>query len=151
MRQQMQLRDHVLQSDTLFTLQCADLLIAVVERLVHQAVHDQLDVLLTRLTTAGVHIGGVHAVVRHRSALQQVDHLSHVAAAQFDQRLSTVIGHVQVLRLDHVLQTRHDLLLAQRTETEARASRLQRRYDLGQVVTDQTEANVVGVLLHDST
>lgn len=148
---QMQLRDHVLQGDALFALQRADLPVAVVERLLHQAVHDQLNVLLSRLTTAGVHIVGVHAIVRHRGALQQVDHLSHVAAAQVDQRLSAVVGHVQLFRLDHVLQSRQNLLLAQRTETKARTSGLQCRYDLGQVVADQTEANVLGVLLHDSS
>ena len=148
---QMQLGDHILQCDAFLALQCADLLVARVKRLGHQTVHNQLDVRLARLTAAGVHTVGVHPIVRHRRTLQQIDHLAHVAAAQLDQRLLAVLGHVHVLHINHLLQSRHNLLLVQRSETKARTSRLQRRYDLGQVVADQTETNVVRVLLNDSS
>lgn len=54
-----------------------------------------------------------------------------------------------LLRLGNVSDSSFQLLALQWCETEASASRLQRRNYLGQVVRDDDESRVVRVLLND--
>lgn len=51
------------------------------------------------------------------------------------------------LRLRYFPQPRHNLVVVERREAEARAARLQRRDDFAQVVADYAETNVLRVLL----
>ena len=51
--------------------------------------------------------------------------------------------------LDDVLQANKHFVFSQRSESEARASRLDGRDDLGQVVADDAEARVFGELFEN--
>lgn len=101
------------------------------------------------MANARVHVRLGDVLVRHPCALQHVDHLTHVAARQSDQRPLAVLAGLQTLCVDDIVQARYDLLLDQRRKPEARAARLHCRNDLAQVVADDAEAHVVGVLLDD--
>jgi hypothetical protein len=55
------------------------------------------------------------------------------------------------LSINHVLQSAPDIAVFQGREAEASAPRLQGRYDFVDVVADQAEARVSGILLNHCT
>ncbi|EJK74657.1 hypothetical protein THAOC_03657 [Thalassiosira oceanica] len=120
-----------------------------VEGQVEQPVVDPLDVGRERRAARQVDGPLVHDGVGHARALEQVQHPSHVPAAQVQDAPYPVLGVLDLLGVGHLHQPAADLTLTERREPESRAPALQRGDDLADVVAYQAEPCVLRVLLDD--
>jgi hypothetical protein len=115
-----------------------------------------------------VHVDFRHILEGHPGTLQDIQDFSHVAFAQFDQRLFTILRNFDagineilwkwknnwpeadsLFLFNHVIQSRKNLIWIQRSKTEASGTRLQCWNDFAQVVANDAESHVVCVLFDD--
>jgi hypothetical protein len=80
---------------------------------------------------------------RHCRRLENVERPTHVSIRQPSERRLAVFAQHELLGFGNALNLDEHLLLRERCESESRASRLQRRYDLGNVVADHAEPRVL--------
>ena len=87
----------------------------------------------------------------NRTRLKNVQRATHVPGAERLHRGEPLFRDLHALARDDVLDALADALRAERREPEPRASRLQRRDDLRDVVSDEAEARVFRVFFNDAT
>lgn len=114
---------------------------------VHHALDHRFDVSRPRVPRTVVHSLLVDSFsVCGMTGLQHVERPPHVSPRQLHQRLFAVACNLDAFGLDDMVQARLDLIQLQRVEAESCAARLDGLDDLVDVVTDDAEANVAGVL-----
>ena len=121
---------------------------------VEQHARDGLDVLGPRLSGGGV--DGVRvdrpvALLRQERRLQDVQRPSHVTRPESRHRVDGVIRDLEVLLTHHELHAVLHGVWPEGREPEPGAPRLERGDHLRDVVADEAEAGVLGVLFDDST
>mmetsp|Transcript_34496 Transcript_34496/g.67521 ORF Transcript_34496/g.67521 Transcript_34496/m.67521 type:complete len:232 (-) Transcript_34496:264-959(-) len=122
-----------------------------VECVIQQALDHVSHVGRARLPGALVHVVDRDALVGHRSALQHIQALAHIAPTQPFYSVEGTLLHRDPLRLGDLLQPRSDVLWPQRREAEPRAPRLERGDDLVYVVADEAKPRVCCVVLDHSS
>ena len=81
--------------------------------------------------------------------LENVESATHVAAGELEESLFAVLSDVAAFGLDDMVESIFDLVEFERVETETGTTRLDGGNDLVDVIADDAEADVLGVLLND--
>lgn len=82
----------------------------------------------------------------HVRALKDVDHFSHVTIGEGHESLLAILSHCDALFFDDVLKAGQNLFGGERAKSKSGATRLQCWNDLAEVVADDAETDVVGIL-----
>ena len=103
------------------------------------------------MSDTGVDVVLVDNIKCHGAGLKDVENTAHVAAGEANESLLAVLCDFDPLYIRDVLEARQDLLGVERSEPEPSTPGLKGGNDLGQVVADQAEPDIVCELFNDAS